>query len=71
MHNLGLARPKKLTIRLRALELEMLREVARSRGSPTATFARAILLDAVRQNRAPLLQPAFEKSDRVSANVDP
>ena len=68
-----LTRPKKLTIRLRALEMEMLKELAESRGSLTATFARSVLLDAIQSDRAdPLhdtihkgwIQSAHEKKER-------
>ncbi len=44
----GLVRLKKLTIRFKAVELEILNDVARVRGLPTATFARVVLLDALR-----------------------
>ena len=57
-----LTRPKKLTIRLRALEMEMLKELAQSRGSLTATFARSVLLDAIQSDRGDPLHDTIHKA---------
>ncbi len=53
-----LTRPKKLTIRLRALEMEMLKELAQSQGSLTATFARSVLLNAIQSDQSKRREPA-------------
>lgn len=63
-----LTRPKKLTIRLRALEMEMLKDLAQSRGSLTATFARSVLLDAIQSARGGPLDDTIHKAGFKSAH---